>query len=311
MPINRSLSRNVTFYDATKPNETLGGLIQNGSITEANFLDILGILLVVEGSPIRVQERISSRIVSRTDMPLETGVYDIYCNGMYYNPLIYSLAQLLILLAAIQVSNEPWIPRSVSYQISSREDNFCHEIRFRDRKCVISGVSVPEIHIKANNWAIFEAAYIFPLQHESHWVQYNYGRWMTDMHYATGSSRINSIKNGFLLREPVHTMFDRYLISVNPDDGHKVVAFDTDVHGYDGRILGPVCRNQEDHHYVSKEILTWHFRQSVLANVRGAGEPIFEHDFPPGTDMVGEILAGPYARERFELEIAARLREVP
>jgi len=26
----------------------------------------------------------------------------------------------------------------------------------------------------------------------------------------------------------------------------------------------------------------WQFRQSVLANVRGAGEPASEHDFPPG-----------------------------
>jgi len=133
---------------------------------------------------------------------------------------------------------------------------------------------------------------------------------MTDMHDATGSSRINSIKNGFLLQQNVHTMFDRYLISVNPDDGYKGVVFNTDVHGYDGRILDPVCRNLDDPHCVSKEILTWHFRQSVLANVRGAGEPILEHDFLPGTDLVGEILAGPYAGERFELEIAARLREV-
>ncbi|CUS06624.1 unnamed protein product, partial [Tuber aestivum] len=44
---------------------------------------------------------------------------------------------------------------------------------------------------------------------------------------------------------------------------------------------------------VSDELLRWHFRQSVLANVRGAGEPIFENDFPPGTDMMRGILAGP------------------
>ena len=52
---DRSLPRSVTFYDATKPGETLGGFVQNGSITEANFLDILGILLVIEEGPIGVQ----------------------------------------------------------------------------------------------------------------------------------------------------------------------------------------------------------------------------------------------------------------
>jgi len=89
MSLNRSLLRNVYFHDATKPDEVLGGFVQNGSITEATFLDILGILLVVEGNPIRVQERLSGHIVSRTDIPLKKGVYDIYCDSMRYISPIY------------------------------------------------------------------------------------------------------------------------------------------------------------------------------------------------------------------------------
>ena len=38
------------------------------------------------------------------------------------------------------------------------------------------------------------------------------------------------------------------------------------------------------------ELLRWDFRQAVLTNMKGAGEPIFEDDFPPGSDMIGEIL---------------------
>ena len=30
------------------------------------------------------------------------------------------------------------------------------------------------------------------------------------------------------------------------------------------------------------QVLRWHFRQAVLANMRGQGEPIFESDFPWG-----------------------------
>jgi hypothetical protein len=41
--------------------------------------------------------------------------------------------------------------------------------------------------------------------------------------------------------------------------------------------------------------------------MRGAGEPAFEHDFPPGTDIMGEILAGPLASERMEAELFGRL----
>ncbi|RPB03501.1 hypothetical protein L873DRAFT_1800589 [Choiromyces venosus 120613-1] len=54
MPIGHSLGRNVHFYDASKPGIALGGLIQNVSVTEANFLNTTGILLITE-TPLRVQ----------------------------------------------------------------------------------------------------------------------------------------------------------------------------------------------------------------------------------------------------------------
>jgi len=308
MALNRSLLRNVYFHDATNPDMALGGFFQNGSITEANFLDILGILLVLEGNPLRVQERASDHIVSRTDIPLKKGVYDIYCGGMCYISPIYYAAQLLISPASIQFSNEPWIPRLISQNTSCREDRFCREVRNRDRRCVISGLINPEAHIQANIWGDFQATHIFPPEHESLWTECDYGREITDIDDTLG---IDSCQNGFLLDTAIHTKFDQYLISVNPDNNYKIVVFDMDIRGLDGRILDPVCRNPDDPHRVSDQLLRLHFRQSILANVRGAGEPIFEHDFPPGHDMVGEILAGPYGQERFQLEIASRLRGLP
>lgn len=41
--------------------------------------------------------------------------------------------------------------------------------------------------------------------------------------------------------------------------------------------------------------------------MKGAGEPIFEHDFPAGSDMAGEIRSGPKAAERMEFELFTRL----
>ena len=55
------------------------------------------------------------------------------------------------------------------------------------------------------------------------------------------------------------------------------------------------------------ELLRWHFKQAVLINMKGVGEPVFEQDFPPGSDMVGEILHGPKAAERMEFELFTRL----
>ena len=54
------------------------------------------------------------------------------------------------------------------------------------------------------------------------------------------------------------------------------------------------------------DLLRWHFQQAVLANMRGAGEPCFETDFPPGSDILREIREGPKAAERMEFEIFQR-----
>ncbi|RPB03499.1 hypothetical protein L873DRAFT_1841125 [Choiromyces venosus 120613-1] len=232
MPIDHSLGRNVHFYDASKPGITLGGLIQSGSVTEANFLDMIGILLATE-TPLRVQEKTSGHVVATTNNPLQPGEYDVYCD-----------------------------------------------------------------------------MHIFPLEKESLWIHLGYSRWITDMEDAVGISKINSLQNRFLLRSDIHQLFDQYLISVNPDDNYKIVVFDDDYLGLDGWILDPVCCDPANPHRVSDQLLRWHFRQSILANMRGVGEPTIEHDFPSGTDTMTEIREGPYAQERLEMEFASRLRAV-
>lgn len=89
MALNRSLIRNVWFHEARNPEKILGGLYQNGSITEENFLDILRIVLDTEENPLRVEKRGSGHILYATDTPLKEGVYDIYCDGMCYTSLIH------------------------------------------------------------------------------------------------------------------------------------------------------------------------------------------------------------------------------
>lgn len=51
-------------------------------------------------------------------------------------------------------------------------------------------------------------------------------------------------------------------------DGYRIIVYSGDVMGIDGKILGPICRNPDDPHRASDELLRWHFRQSVLANMK-------------------------------------------
>jgi hypothetical protein len=64
-------------------------------------------------------------------------------------------------------------------------------------------------------WMGFEAAHIFPLAYEQHWNDYAYSRWITVP--ATSGGSINSVQNGVLLDNTIHTLFDSYIIAINPD----------------------------------------------------------------------------------------------
>lgn len=226
MPSDRSLGRNVHFYDATSPEVPLGGMIQNGSVTENVFLVILGILLISQ-APLRVQERTSGHTVTTTNNPLQPGEYNIYCDGRC--SLNESFNCLLTLKTdCIEISDEPWIHRLITHNVSGRDSAFRNGIRARDGKCVISGL-VNRAAFR-DEWMSFEAAHIFPLESESYWVAHNYGRWITDMESTNGVSRIRSLPNGFLLRADVHQPFDQYVIAVNPDVSFPPVHSSVNLH---------------------------------------------------------------------------------
>ncbi|KAK2739636.1 hypothetical protein FQN55_009372 [Onygenales sp. PD_40] len=95
--------------------------------------------------------------------------------------------------------------------------------------------------------------------------------------------------------------------AMTPCDGYRITVFNRDVDGVDGRALELPCRDPNEPNRVSDDLLRWHFHMAVLANMRGpASEPFWETDFPEG-DMMGEILEGPHASERMELELIERL----
>ncbi|KAG0633826.1 hypothetical protein HOY80DRAFT_989743 [Tuber brumale] len=112
-------------------------------------------------------------------------------------------------------------------------------------------------------------------------------------------------ENGILLKSDMHHFFDSYHLTINPDDNYKVVSFAEESlqfnlpHQLDQTFLNNPLRPVD-------QLLRWHFRQAVLTNMKGAGEPCFENDFPPGTDMMGEIMSGPKAGERMEFELFSR-----
>ena len=70
----------VHFFDEASPDVVLGGLVQNGSLTEKNFLVMLYIVLVT-AAPVRVSARNTGRVVSEVDTRLDVGDYMVSSEG--------------------------------------------------------------------------------------------------------------------------------------------------------------------------------------------------------------------------------------
>jgi hypothetical protein len=103
----------------------------------------------------------------------------------------------------------------MSHSASGRENSFREGLRERDGKCVISGI--PNLNWELGVWDGFQGAHIFPLEMETIWIKDNFGSYITDLNHTIGISKINSCQNGLLMQSNLHTLFDNYLFSVNPD----------------------------------------------------------------------------------------------
>jgi len=104
----------------------------------------------------------------------------------------------------IKLSTEPIVTDSMSWSSASRDTSFKATIRERDGRCVVTGVPNlrPDI-----DWYSWQAAHIFPKHCEKIWNDKNFDQYITDMDGFRGSSKINSVQNGLLLRSHIHTVF--------------------------------------------------------------------------------------------------------
>ncbi|KAK9361217.1 hypothetical protein V1504DRAFT_96707 [Lipomyces starkeyi] len=281
---DRNLGRDVFFYSATNPDEPLGGLISNPSISVKNFLSMLEIL-VVASHRYSVSKRDTGAVLIPTEEVLRPGKYDI---------MLYSRKGTMYITA------EPCIARMYSSSVTGRNEQFKTQVRERDGKCVITG-SVNSRAYKGL-WRGFEAAHVFPLRSEDIFIAQGLSRWITNR-VDDRDTGINSCQNGLLMLSHIHRLFDGFEFSINPDDDYKIICFNEDPLGLGGGRLDPICRDPGNEQSVRYELLRWHFRQAVFANMRGAGEAQSGTDSPPGPDVVGVALKGPEPANSMGAEI--------
>ncbi|KAG0134057.1 hypothetical protein HOY82DRAFT_482005 [Tuber indicum] len=283
-PADRSALRDTYIYASDNPATLIGGLWASEGITKANLYSMLEIFCSFTDTFDLHDD--CKRLVERDGQQLQPGNYYIVTNG------------------SISVTDETPLTRTTTLPAGTRVESFRDAVRERDRRCVITGTRVLLPHL--GRWRGFEVTHIFPLAYEGHWNDHNYGSWITIPPADEPHGSINSVQNGILLTMEIHDFFSSCDLAINPDDNYKIVCFTPDLARYN------IAGHQVDQTFIDNplrppdNLLRWHFRQAVLVNLKGAGEPWFEIDFPPGSDVMGEIMRGPKAGERLEFELFTR-----
>ncbi|KAG0137473.1 hypothetical protein HOY82DRAFT_547598 [Tuber indicum] len=283
-PVYRSAWRDTYIYASDDRATILGGLWASKGITNANLYSMLEIFCFFTDTYALRDGR--EQLVERDGHQLQPGNYYVVTNG------------------SIRVTDEVSLSRAPLLLSGTRVASFCDAVRVRDQRCIITGMPAVLGHV--GRWKGFEASHIFPLAYENQWNDCNYSRFITVPPAIESHGSINSVQNGILLTSDIHEFFSSYDLTIDPDDNYKIVCFTPDLTYYDiaGRHLDQLFIDNP--HRPVDALLRWHFRQTVLANMKGTGEPCFEADFPSGSDMMGQIRRGPKAAERMEFELFGR-----
>jgi len=79
-PIDRSEGRNVHIYDANDPATVIGGLILTNGVTNANFYQMVKIIVTIRSDNFFLRDEGDTKI-ERNDRPLQPGKYYIVADG--------------------------------------------------------------------------------------------------------------------------------------------------------------------------------------------------------------------------------------
>ncbi|PUU72806.1 hypothetical protein B9Z19DRAFT_1008012 [Tuber borchii] len=280
-PVDRSGSRNTFIYASDNPDTVLGGLWVTPGITNANFYYMVKLFCVFSDT-FELRDH-NGQLIEEDENQLQEGNYYIATN------------------CSVTLTEDVPLLRTDSGISGTRTISFREAVRARDPGCVITGR--PAL---LGRYEGLDAAHIFPLAYEEYWIAHKYSDWIQYPPAQESYGSINSVQNGLLLDRTIHGFFDSYLLSINPYDNYKIVCFGPEPLFFNlPTRLNPLLLTNIG--WPDDRLLAWHFRQAVLTNMKGDGEPCFEQDFPPGSDMMGEIMSGPKAGARMEFELFGRL----
>jgi len=136
-----------------------------------------------------------------TILPLKVGLFYLYTSIISS----YSLRT-----GSIELSVEVLLLRTTSTHSGTRTRSFREEVRQRDGGCVLTGrPALPDRCVG------LQATHIFPLAYEGGWKRCSLRNLITIPSSRESDGSINSVQNGILLSDEMHSFFDNYFVAIN------------------------------------------------------------------------------------------------
>ncbi|KAL1900959.1 hypothetical protein Sste5346_002020 [Sporothrix stenoceras] len=254
--------------------EHIGGLRVVSGLTNHDLFEMVSIILrciPLEDLTIHKRDQYHiDNIDNNNNKDLEAGDYYVTTrNNRGRVSAIQVFDRLPVGNAAYHHVERPYIARQ-------QKETIVH-VRKRDRGCVLT--KTPNCGASVGDWTGFEVAHIFPLYHEL----VDPDRITRDLPDFMSRSSLtghvaHSPQNAILMRSDVHRHFSQYQVAINMDSpgGPKIVAFTQATAWMSGTRINSAWLAYPDR--PPNCFWQWHYKESVLANVRWVGAPVYTEE---------------------------------
>ncbi|KAA8898305.1 hypothetical protein FN846DRAFT_910135 [Sphaerosporella brunnea] len=180
--------------------------------------------------------------------------------------------------------------------VTSRNKKFREAVEKRDLCCIVTKLNNHPPYVARHHGMLcgpaIQAAHIVPIGRPDIWCAGDFDtairqqRSLLQSPDAHGAIDLNATENGIMLREDLHTMFDRFFWGVHPRSMRVVVFVAVpELTWMHGMVIEP--RKRTTVGWPPKAVWEWHWQQCVIRSLRGQGElPEFKYYGSPTPDAV-------------------------
>ncbi|KAK6495969.1 hypothetical protein TWF481_003014 [Arthrobotrys musiformis] len=263
-------SKHNDFHFLDGMNNAVGRSEQNGSITWDELMEWFGIVYpslrkgtfaIHKCQDHNPQDLAKSRFHMGPAIDLQKSKYSLVTGDTWYVILgldgEYIKVEATREIPPLRVEPGTHTPNDIRFQY------FWEAVRYRDRKCVLTGACIKITGGGHSN------------RGASLWNTKGWQNRLVDdtEEVVMGKTKICSMQNAILMDSTYISAFTKNKIAINPEKGYKITCFRTEGTSYtlDGKLahIPSINSRTPQDSRVSDELLYHHYKESVIINMTG------------------------------------------